>query len=164
MQHVREHGSIPHYANKWQWQGSLPKGNHKWCHQYSRNKTILQLNNKKSFHNTSCFSLDKFTQIKRFFTTQLFLFKQIYTKIFFTTQFFLIKKMTMSRFTLNKESSMVPLTTHHHPIFHFYDLSHPNHRGNCSIPCSFDITRCISLVVPHRTVDVRVMLDRPGTT
>ena len=32
-----------------------------------------------------------------------------------------------------------------------------------SIPFSFDITRGSSLVVTHRTADVRVMLDRPGT-
>ena len=32
-----------------------------------------------------------------------------------------------------------------------------------SIPCSLDITRGISLVVNHRTEDVRVTLERPGT-
>ena len=45
-------GPFPHYANKWQWHGSLPKENHQWCHQYSQNKTILQLNNKRVFTTT----------------------------------------------------------------------------------------------------------------
>ena len=33
----------------------------------------------------------------------------------------------------------------------------------CSIPCSFDITRGSSIVVTHRTADVRVTPDRLGT-
>ena len=37
------------------------------------------------------------------------------------------------------------------------------HKGHCSIPCSFDITRDSSLVVNHRTEDVWVTSDRPGT-
>ena len=32
-----------------------------------------------------------------------------------------------------------------------------------SIPCSFDITRGISLVFTHSTADVQVMSDRPDT-
>ena len=36
--------------------------------------------------------------------------------------------------------------------------------GLCySIPCSFDINRGSFLVVTHRTADVRVTSDRPGT-
>ena len=92
---------------KWKWHGSLPKGNHQWCHQYLHNKIILRLNNKKIFYNNICFSL---------------------------------KNTTMARFTLNKESSIITLITHqwlHINIsyFNFYDLPHPNHRGECSIPC-----------------------------
>ena len=34
---------------------------------------------------------------------------------------------------------------------------------HCSILCSFDITRGSSLVFTHRTEDVRVTSDRPGT-
>ena len=47
-------------------------------------------------------------------------------------------------------------------IFHFYDLPHPNHRDECSIPCIFDITRGSSIVVTYSTADVRVTSDRPG--
>ena len=71
--------------------------------------------------------------------------------------------MTMSRFNFNKESSMMALITYQHLIFHFYDIPHPNHRGECSIPYSFDINRGSSLVVNNRTSDVRVTSDRPGT-
>ena len=34
----------------------------------------------------------------------------------------------------------------------------------CSVPCSLDITKGSSLVVTHRTSDVRITSDRPGTT
>ena len=71
--------------------------------------------------------------------------------------------MTMTRFTVNKESSMMPLITHQHIKIHFYDLPHPNNWGDCTIPCRLDINRGSSLVVTHRTVDVRVTPDRPGT-
>ena len=66
----------------------------------------------------------------------------------------------MARFTLNKESSIMPQITYQHLIFHFYYLPHPNHRGDYSIPCSFDINRGSSLVVTHRTTDVRVTSGR----
>ena len=71
--------------------------------------------------------------------------------------------MTMERLTFNKESSIMPIKTHHHLIFHFYDLPHLNHWGKCSILCSFEITRGSFLVVTHRTSDVQVTPDRPGT-
>ena len=58
---------------------------------------------------------------------------------------------------------MMPLMTYQHLKFHFYDLPHPNHQVECSIPFSFDITRGSSLVVTHRTLDVRVTTDRPGS-
>ena len=59
---------------------------------------------------------------------------------------------------------MMPLITHQHLKFHFYDLPHPNHQGECSMPCKFDITRGSSLVVTHRTEEVQVTSDIPGTT
>ena len=58
---------------------------------------------------------------------------------------------------------MMPLIIYQHLKFHFYDLPHPNHRGDCSIPCSFYITRGSSLVVTHITEEVRVTLDIPDT-
>ena len=103
------------------------------------------INNKKRFHNTSCFSLNKL-DLKRFHNTVVSL-----------------SQMTMARFTFNKESSMMPLITYQHLKNHFYDLPHPNHRGEFSIPCSFDINRGSSIVVTHRTAEVRVTLNKPGT-
>ena len=57
----------------------------------------------------------------------------------------------------------MPLITYQHIQFHCYDLPHPNHPGECSITCSFDITIGSSLVVTHRTADVRVTSRRTGT-
>ena len=76
---------------------------------------------------------------------------------------FLFKQTTMAPFAFNKESSMMPLITYQHLKFNFYDIPHPNHRGECSIPCSFYITKVCSLVVNHCTADVRLMSDIPGT-
>ena len=98
------------------------------------------------------------------FITQLFLFTQIYTKMVFTSQLLLFKQMTMSWFTFTIESSIMPLITYQHIIFHFYDIQHPNHQGEWIIPCSFNITRVRSLVVTYCTLDVRVTLTKLGTT
>ena len=72
-------------------------------------------------------------------------------------------QMIMERFTFNKESSMMPLIIYQHLIFHFYDIPHPNHWGECSIPCSFDNTGGSSQVVTHRTEDGQVTAEIPST-
>ena len=78
-------------------------------------------------------------QQTQFSQHKLFLYKQIKKGLHNTIVS--LYQMTMARFTFNKESSMMPLITYQHLIFHFYDLLHPNHQGKCNIPCSFDITR-----------------------
>ena len=69
------------------------------------------------------------TKQKEFLQQQLFLFK---THDNGTVRFQQGILNDNTDYTSNDYTSMI---TYQHLIFHFYDHTHPNHRGECSIPC-----------------------------